>query len=118
MTKTTTLMLWVNGAGEDRGQRARPCICTYRLAAPLRSVLYELLSAHDKHTGEEYPLEGDMGVLALNGNLDEAIAANDKAQVAFAKKEFGIDLKHPPKRKAMKKPQPKPKEPDDLPPLF
>lgn len=97
----------------EYGQRSRPCLVQYELAGMHSGSLYKVRHVEDAKTGEEYPVDGDSGVLAMNAGMDEMIAAHDPKQVKFAKKELGVDLKNPKLEK--KKTPPKPKhENDDL----
>jgi hypothetical protein len=100
MTKKVRTTLWVS-MGSMRGQKSRPVLIVYRVNPMGSKTLYGVESITDARTNEEYDIEG---TLSLNGDMDMAIAAADPKQVAFAKKELGVDLKNMPKKKILKKP--------------
>jgi hypothetical protein len=98
--KTVRGALWVS-MGNMRGQKSRPVLIGYRVNPIGSKTLYGVESITDARTGEEYDIEG---TLSLNGDMDVIIAAADPKQVAFARKELGVDLKNMPKKKILKKP--------------
>lgn len=107
-TKQVKTQLWVNDTGTDRGQKSRPCLVDYTVNSIGSKSLYHVIKIIDARTQTEYDVEK---TLQLNGDMDEAIARSDPKQVAYAKKELGVDLKNGGKK--MKAPVPRPKIDDD-----
>lgn len=101
--KTARLSLWIS-MSSDRGQRSRPCVVEYQINSIGAPCLYGVVSIIDARTKESYDVDT---TLRLNGDMDRMIAAADPKQVEFAKKELGVDLKKPAKKKPLKKPESK-----------
>jgi hypothetical protein len=99
--KIATILLWVPMDG-DRGQRRRRCSVVYSINSIGSKTLYEIESISDLQDQQAYPVERTLGINPQD--MDTIIAAADPKQVAFAKKELGVDLKNMPKKKILKKP--------------
>lgn len=99
--KRVRAMLWVPMQTEGgTKQRSRPVFIDYTVNSVGSKTLYEVQAITDARGGEEYDVES---TLPINGDMDVIIAAADPKQLAFAKKELGVDLKNPPKKKPVKK---------------
>ena len=103
--KQVKVQLWTS-LGEH-GQKSRPCHVHYSVNGLGAKTLYHVAFIYDARNGDEYDVDK---TLALNDNMDERIAAADPVQVAFAKKELGVDLKKP--RKCAPGKPAKPKKPE------
>ncbi len=98
--KTVRTQLWVS-LSSDRGQASRPVMIDYSVNPIGSKNLYCIHHISDARTEEKYCVET---TIKINGDLDAEIAKADPKQVAFAKKELGVDLKNLPKKKPVKKP--------------
>lgn len=100
--KRVRTLLWVPHH-TDGGvkQKCRPCFIDYVVNSVGSKTLYGVEAITDARGGEEYDVEA---TLPLNGDMDAIIAAADPKMREFSKRELGVDLKTPPKKKPVKKP--------------
>jgi hypothetical protein len=110
MKKQVRATLWVS-MGSMRGQKSRPVLIGYHVNPMGSKTLYGVESITDARTDEEYDIEG---TLSLNGDMDALIAAADPKMREFAKRELGVTLGAPTKKKPIKKPIIQSTETNDL----
>ncbi len=98
--KTVRTQLWVS-LSSDRGQASRPVLIDYSVNPIGSKTLYCIHHISDARTEEKYCVET---TIKINGDLDVEIAKANPKMREFSKRELGVDLTLPQRRKPIKKP--------------